>query len=69
MASSVEMPPNKSIAAAGGGSLAGAAVMVLLWATGAQPPMEIVVALTTLANAAVAGALTFFVPHGAITKE
>lgn len=67
--SSVEVPPNKAIAAVGGTTLAGAALSVLLWAIGVQPPAEIVVEMTTLANALAAGVATYWTPHGAVVKE
>lgn len=67
--SAIEIPPNKAIAAGGGSSVAGAAVAVLLWALGAQPPVEVIVSMTTLANVVGAVAVTYFTPHGAIVKE
>lgn len=60
-----EFPPNKAIAAAGGTSIAGAAVAVILWFAGANPPMEIVIALTTIANAVVGTLSVYMTPHGA----
>lgn len=60
-----EFPPNKAIAAAGGTSIAGAAVAVILWAVGTNPPMEIVIALTTIANAIVGTISVYMTPHGA----
>lgn len=68
-ASAVELPPNKAIAAAGGSSLAGAITAITLWALGAQPPVEVIVAITTLVNAIVATVATYLTPHGAVVKE
>lgn len=68
-ASAVELPPNKAIAAGGGSSVAGAAVAVLLWALGAQPPVEVIVSMTTIANVIGAVAVTYFTPHGAVLKD
>lgn len=67
--STVEMPPNKAIAAAGSAGISSVIVGLALFYLAKDTPPEIVGLWTALANTAIAFAATYLTPHGAIVKE
>ena len=68
-ASSVELPPNKAMAAGGSAGIGSILVGLALYYFAKDTPPEIVGLWTALANTAIAFAAVYFTPHGAVVKE
>lgn len=68
-ASSVELPPNKAVAAAGSAGIGSIVVGLALFYFAQDTPPEIVGLWTALVNTLIAGVSVYFTPHGAVKKE
>lgn len=56
----------KAIAGAGSALLASQIVSVALWAAGASPPQDIVLAMQGIAGAVLSYAAVYFTPHNGV---
>ena len=65
----VEIPPNKAIAAASSAGIGSLIAGLTLHYLAPDTPPEIVGYWTGLANIVITGVITWLTPHGAIVKE
>ncbi len=68
-ASSVEMPPNKAMAAGGSAGVASVIVGLALYYFAHDTPPEIVGMWNALAGTVIGFAAVYWTPHGAVTIE
>lgn len=67
-ASSVELPPNKAIAAGGAAGISTVAVALVIYYVAPDTPSHIVGLWDALVTGVVTFGATYFMPHGAVTK-
>lgn len=65
----IEIPPNKAIAAAGSAPIGSVIVALALHYFAPDTSVEIVALWTALANTVIAPLAVYLTPHGAIVKE
>lgn len=69
MSGSVELPPNKAVAAGGGAGAGPIIVGLLVYYLAPDTPAHIVGMWDTLAAIISAAGAAYFTPHGAVSKE